>query len=113
MEKDRAAKGKLLDAVRNEKKIHLAAVQDLEAASAQLQTLINRLEKEIRAKTRQEMATSPGKGFGALRGKLPRPVDGRVLSTFGKNENPQFHTFTVQKGIEIEAPLGAEDSGRL
>jgi septal ring factor EnvC (AmiA/AmiB activator) len=39
---------------------------------------------------------------------LPRPVEGRILSTFGKNENPQFHTFTVQKGIEIEAPLGAE-----
>ena len=108
VEKDRAAKGKLLDGVRNEKRIHLAAVQDLEAASVQLQTLINRLEKEIRARARQEMATSPGKGFGALRGKLPRPVDGRVLSSFGKNENPQFHTFTVQKGIEIEAPLGAE-----
>ena len=108
VEKDRAAKGKLLDAVRNEKKIHLAAVQDLEAASAQLQTLINRLEKEIRAKSKQEMATFSGKGFGAFRGKLPRPVDGRVLSTFGKNENPQFHTFTMQKGIEIEAPLGAE-----
>ncbi len=108
VEKDRAAKGKLLDAVRNEKKIHLAAVQDLEAASAQLQTLINRLEKEFRTKARQEVAPSPGKGFGALRGKMPRPVDGRILSTFGKNENPQFHTFTVQKGIEIEAPLGAE-----
>jgi septal ring factor EnvC (AmiA/AmiB activator) len=108
VEKDRAEKGKLLNAVRNEKKIHLAAVQELEAASAQLQSLINRLEKEIRAKARQETATSPGKGFGALRGKLPRPVEGRILSTFGKNENPQFHTFTVQKGIEIEAPLGAE-----
>jgi len=108
VEKDRAAKGKLLDAVRNEKKIHLAAVQDLEAASVQLQTLINRLEKEMRAKARQEMATPTGKGFGALRGKLPRPVEGRLLSSFGKNENPQFHTFTVQKGIEIEAPLGAE-----
>ena len=108
VEKDRAEKGKLLDAVRNEKKIHLAAVQELEAASAQLQTLINRLEKEMRAKARQEMTSPSGKGFGALRGKLPRPVEGRILSTFGKNENPQFHTFTVQKGIEIEAPLGAE-----
>jgi septal ring factor EnvC (AmiA/AmiB activator) len=108
VEKDRAEKGKLLDSVRNEKKIHLAAVQELEAASAQLQALINRLEKEIRAKAKQEMAPPSGKGFGALRGKLPRPVEGRVLSTFGKNENPQFHTFTVQKGIEIEAPLGAE-----
>lgn len=108
VEKDRAQKGKILDAVRNEKKVHLAAVKDLEAASAQLQTLINRLEKDIRAKARQEMLASPGKGFGTLRGKLPMPVGGRILSTFGKNENPKFQTFTFQKGIEIEAPSGTE-----
>jgi septal ring factor EnvC (AmiA/AmiB activator) len=108
IERDRAQKGKLLDGVRNEKKIHLAAIQELETASTQLQALINRLEKEIRTKAKQEVLTSPGKGFGSLRGRLPMPVEGRILSTFGKNENPKFHTFTVQKGIEIEAPLGAE-----
>jgi murein hydrolase activator len=108
VEKDRAQKTKLLDSVRNEKQVHLAAVKDLESASAQLQTMINRLEKDIRAKARQEMLASPGKGFGALRGKLPMPVGGRILSTFGKNENPKFHTFTFQKGIEIEAPSGTE-----
>jgi septal ring factor EnvC (AmiA/AmiB activator) len=108
IEKDRAQKGKLLDAVRNEKKVHLAAIKDLESASTQLQNLVNRLEREIRAKARQEMLASPGKGFGTLRGKLPMPVEGRILSTFGKNENPKFHTFTVQKGIEIEALSGTE-----
>jgi septal ring factor EnvC (AmiA/AmiB activator) len=108
IEKDRAQKGKLLDAVRNEKMVHLAAIKDLETASAQLQNLVNRLEKEIRAKARQEMLASPGKGFGTLRGRLPMPVEGKILSTFGKNENPKFHTFTFQKGIEIEALSGTE-----
>lgn len=108
VEQDRAAKSRLLEGVRNQKRIHLAAVRELETASAQLQTLINRLEREMRARARQETAPSPGRGFGALRGRLLRPVDGRLLSSFGRNENPQFQTFTVQKGIEIEATLGTE-----
>jgi septal ring factor EnvC (AmiA/AmiB activator) len=104
---DLLQKGRLLNSVRQEKQIHLAAIQELEAASAQLQGLINRLEKEFQEKAKEKTFFSTGKGFGGLRGKLPFPVRGRILSTFGKNENPKFNTFTVQKGIEIEAPLGA------
>jgi septal ring factor EnvC (AmiA/AmiB activator) len=104
---DLLQKGRLLNSVRQEKQIHLAAIQELEAASAQLQGLINRLEKDLQEKAKEKTFFSPGKGFGGLRGKLPFPVRGRILSTFGKNENPKFNTFTVQKGIEIEAPLGA------
>jgi murein hydrolase activator len=104
---DLLQKGRLLNSVRQEKQIHLADIQELEAASAQLQGLINRLEKEFQEKAKEKTFFSTGKGFGGLRGKLPFPVRGRILSTFGKNENPKFNTFTVQKGIEIEAPLGA------
>jgi septal ring factor EnvC (AmiA/AmiB activator) len=86
----------------------VAAIKELEAASAQLQALINRLEKEIRVKAKVKILPPAGKGLSAFRGKLPFPVEGRILSTFGKNENPKFNTFTVQKGIEIEAPPGAE-----
>jgi septal ring factor EnvC (AmiA/AmiB activator) len=106
--KDRAQKSRLLNAVRDEKLTHLAALKDLEAASAQLQALIDRLEKDIRAKAKEEIYSPPGKGFGTFRGKLAFPVEGQILSTFGKNENPKFHTFTVQKGIEVGAPPGAE-----
>ncbi len=107
--KDRKEKGRLLDTVRDEKRVHVAAVKELETASIQLQGLIDRLEKEIRAKARETPIRPPsGKGFAVLRGKLIFPVEGRILSTFGKNENPKFNTFTVQKGIEIEAPLGTE-----
>lgn len=106
--KDRLQKGRLLDSVRGEKRIHLAAIKELETASAQLQTLLNRLEREIREKAKAEIFIPAGKGFGTFRGKLAFPVEGRILSTFGKNENPKFNTFTVQKGIEIEAAIGAE-----
>jgi septal ring factor EnvC (AmiA/AmiB activator) len=106
--KDRLQKSRLLDSVRGEKRIHLAAIKELETASAQLQSLINRLEKEIRQKAKAEVFIPAGKGFGTFRGKLTLPVEGRILSTFGRNENPKFNTFTVQKGIEIEAEIGAE-----
>ena len=41
----------------------------------------------------------------AFRGALPWPVKGRVRSTFGRHKSPRFNTYTVQNGIEIEAPL--------
>ena len=107
IQKDLLQKGKLLEGVRQEKQIHLAAIRDLEAASAQLQTLLNRLEKELHEKAREKAFVPSGKGFSALRGKLPFPVKGKILSSFGKNENPKFNTFTVQKGVEIEASPGA------
>jgi septal ring factor EnvC (AmiA/AmiB activator) len=107
IQKDLLQKGKLLDGVRQEKQIHLAAIRELETASAQLQGLLHRLEKELQEKAREKAFVPSGKGFGALRGKLPFPVRGKILSSFGKNENPKFNTFTVQKGIEIEASLGA------
>jgi murein hydrolase activator len=108
VQKDLSKKSRLLNSVRDEKRIHLAAVQELETASAQLQDLINRLEKEIRLKAKEEIFVPSGKGFAAFRGKLPFPVEGSILSTFGRNENPKFNTFSVQKGIEIEASLGME-----
>lgn len=108
IQKDRERKEHLLQTVREEKKVHLAALKDLETASARLQALVDRLEKQIRAKEKERAAVPAGKGFSSQRGKLPFPVQGRILSTFGKNENPKFNTFTLQKGIEIEASHGAE-----
>jgi murein hydrolase activator len=108
IQRDRSEKTRLLDSTRDSKRVHLAAIKELETAQGQLQGLINRLEKELRSRARQEILTSPGKGFGAHRGRLPMPVEGSLLSTFGRNENPKFNTFSVQKGIEIEAPEGAE-----
>ncbi|MFP2964084.1 murein hydrolase activator EnvC family protein [Myxococcus sp. 1LA] len=71
------------------------AVRELEQADAELTRVVQDL-KEL-------PATS---GFGALRGKLPRPVPGIVEVGFGKVVNPRFNTVTVQKGLDIRAAAG-------
>jgi murein hydrolase activator len=40
----------------------------------------------------------------ALKGALPWPVTGPVRSHFGRRKHPRFDTYTIQHGIEIEAP---------
>ncbi|WIG92528.1 peptidoglycan DD-metalloendopeptidase family protein [Myxococcus sp. SDU36] len=72
------------------------AVRELEQADAELTRMVLDL-KEL-------PATS---GFGALRGKLPRPVSGLVEVGFGKVVNPRFNTVTVQKGLDIRAAPGS------
>jgi septal ring factor EnvC (AmiA/AmiB activator) len=70
-------------------------VKDLEVADRELGTMIAELE-----------AAPADSGFGALKGRLPWPVVGRVELGFGKVENPRFHTVTVQKGVDVRAPPG-------
>jgi septal ring factor EnvC (AmiA/AmiB activator) len=43
----------------------------------------------------------------AFKGTLPWPAAGHVRSTFGRHKHPKFDTYTVQNGIEIEAPPDA------
>ena len=45
-------------------------------------------------------------GFGALRGRLPLPVAGRIEAAFGKVLEPRFNTVTLRRGIDIRAPIG-------
>ncbi|MFP2908160.1 murein hydrolase activator EnvC family protein [Pyxidicoccus sp. 3LFB2] len=71
------------------------AVRELEQADAELTRVVQDL-KELPATH----------GFGALRGKLPRPVKGIIEVGFGKVVNPRFNTVTVQKGLDIRAPAG-------
>jgi len=70
-------------------------VKDLEVADRELGTMISEME-----------AAPADSGFGALKGRLPWPVVGRVELGFGKVENPRFHTVTVQKGVDLRAPAG-------
>lgn len=71
------------------------AVRELEQADAELTRVVSDL-KELPATH----------GFGALKGKLPRPVKGLIEVGFGKVVNPRFNTVTVQKGLDIRAAAG-------
>ena len=45
--------------------------------------------------------------FAKLKGRLIRPVEGKITKTFGKNRHPTFGTITYNNGVNIKAPAGA------
>jgi septal ring factor EnvC (AmiA/AmiB activator) len=47
-------------------------------------------------------------GFGAQKGQLPWPVDGRVEVGFGRVFDARLRTELLQKGIHLRAPAGAK-----
>jgi septal ring factor EnvC (AmiA/AmiB activator) len=71
-----------------------AFLQEMEQAEARLRRLISGLAQG-------EVAIP----FVALKGTLPWPVEGPVRVPFGRRRHPRFDTYTLQNGIEIEAPL--------
>ena len=52
--------------------------------------------------------TLPAVGFGTLRGRLPWPTEGRVVSAFGAQVHPRFGTRTFRNGVDIEAGEGRD-----
>ena len=89
-----------LTRIKREKSLQLQALKELQAYADDLQRFVDELPKE------RQIFTSHGKKFSSLKGKLEPPVNGTIISTYGRKEYPELHTFTFQKGIEIEAPHG-------
>jgi septal ring factor EnvC (AmiA/AmiB activator) len=93
----------LLNQVRQQKTIYLAAINDLEASSRNLEQLIRS------SKAARGPAAAPVP-FQQMKGLLPWPVTGEVAAPFGRIQNPDSHTYTRHMGIDISSPLGAEIS---
>jgi septal ring factor EnvC (AmiA/AmiB activator) len=105
--KKKEVQSELLKKIQKEKELHKAAVEKLEKEARELQSLIDRLEKE----EAKETVPSPpvrGLGFAKLKGKLPFPVQGKILSRYGKKVDPNLNTTFFQNGIEIAADKGDE-----
>lgn len=103
IEEERGRRLSLLKMVRKEKETYLLVLNELDKAGRELQDFIDRLRKDLA----REIPPSTT-GFGAMKGRLPMPVDGRVVSFYGRVQHPRFHTTTFNNGIVIDAPLGAE-----
>ncbi len=95
IEQVRKTKQALLKSIQNQKVVYQKVIGELEARAKELQTLINKLEREksllAYGKPKHETLT--------LKGKLSPPVQGKVISLFKEKG---------QNGIEIKAPMGAE-----
>jgi len=93
LEADRARKTQLLTNIVEKKETHAAYVAELQDAEGRLGRMLGGLEGG-------EVAVP----IPAFKGSLPWPVAGRVAVPFGLRKHARFDTYTVQNGIEIEAP---------
>jgi len=98
--KARRAKRKLLSSVRRKKDRHTALLKELLVAEADLTRVMEDLGRAA--------VVADSSEFAKMMGKLPMPVKGRVISSFGKKRHPKFKTITFNNGIVIKADYGTE-----
>jgi murein hydrolase activator len=113
-DRDAAKRRTLLVKVRDERAYHERMVGELTEASRRLEAFIGDLQAKQRRLARVPppprggTPPPPGIGFGNLRGRLPWPTEGRIITAFGAQVHPRFGTRTFRNGVDIEANEGRE-----
>ena len=88
-----------------------AAAAELERSAQRIKKLLEDLERRRLEEERRRAAAGhpvPEGQFGHGRGSLPWPVRGTIIENFGQNRHPKFGTVTINNGIDIQAPEGAD-----
>ena len=113
VDREAARRRGLLARVRDERAYHERMIGELTEASRRLEAFIRDLQAKQRRIARVPPPTrppgdTPSIGFGELRGRLPWPASGRILTAFGAQVHPRFGTKTFRNGVDIEAAGGTE-----
>jgi murein hydrolase activator len=104
-----------IKAVKKEKRLYLArlthekesaerVLQELERSAARIDSMLRELEQRRRAAAARPPSASLPK---RLKGGLPWPAEGSILTYFGRQKHPTFNTYVQRKGIEIRTLEGS------
>ncbi len=91
----------VLASVKKEKTSYSKMLKEMEDVSRRIQEIIRESEKA------EKRDVSFGKGFSALKGKLPWPVNGKVVIPYGSQRDPQFNTPIFRSGTYIQSDDGS------
>ena len=83
-------------------------IKDIETLITKLQNdekAIKKREAKL-AKIRSEKQKATVGNFSSLKGKMPWPVEGKIIAHFGKQRNPELNTITENSGIDIQVTSG-------
>jgi septal ring factor EnvC (AmiA/AmiB activator) len=109
MDREALRRRSLLAKVRDERVYHERMAGELAEAARRLEAFIRELQaKQRRLAKLPPRGETPAVGFGTLKGRLPWPTEGRIVSAFGQQVHPRFGTRTFKGGIDIEAGEGTE-----
>ncbi|OGD24214.1 MAG: hypothetical protein A2Y56_05995 [Candidatus Aminicenantes bacterium RBG_13_63_10] len=102
LEEQEARHKRLISQIQKNKADYEQTLKELEERARQLRQLMERLQRQ------EVVLPTPFIPLYERKGRLPWPVEGRVVSRFGLERHPQFRTATRNNGIDI-AP-GGENS---
>jgi len=103
LEANKKKRQSMLVAIRSEKSKHNDAIADLEKAQAEVQNLLDDLQR--RGTPEKDLPRSGE--FAALKGRLMWPVSGKIIRGYGKHTHPKYGTVTMNNGVDISASSGA------
>ncbi len=99
-------KQRFLARITQQKETYERAVSELERSAARVDSLVKELEQ--RRRVARARVAPPRSSVGRVKGALPWPASGKVVSFFGRQKHPNFETYIDRKGIEIRTKEGAE-----
>ena len=101
------ARKSIINKIDSQKEVYLKSLKELEQSSLEIKNIIERTykqqEEDSKRVTQKEVPAitlKPKKGILAL------PVQGKLISGYGRHKNTDFNTYTFNSGIDISAPLG-------
>jgi len=95
------AESAILSKMRAERRIQQELEGQLEEAKEHLRSLVSALEYQ-----RSQQAVAGGHFFEKNKGRLPWPVQGKLVAAFGSQVHPQYKTRTNNSGIDIKVEPG-------
>ena len=97
----------IIDKIESQKEVYLKSLKELEQSSQEINNIIEKIYKQqeedskrVSQKEVPAITLKPKKGILAL------PIQGKLISEYGRQENTDFNTYTFNSGIDISAPLG-------
>ncbi len=98
------AKKSIVEKINSQKTAHLKSLEELEHSSLEIKNIIEKIyQKQKETPQREE---SPGITLKPKKGIFALPVQGKLISNYGRQKNTEFNTYTFNSGIDISAPLG-------
>lgn len=83
-----------MDSILRERRFQMQLLDELESKAEELTHLVERQQQET-------VAVAPLLNTAEVRGRLPWPVRGTVVSKFGRQKSTRFNTYVINNGIEI------------
>jgi septal ring factor EnvC (AmiA/AmiB activator) len=101
------SKKSIIQQIDSQKEAYLKSLKELEQSSLNIKNIIERVYKEQKEASKKTptkeslvVTLKPKKGILSL------PIQGELISKYGRQKNTDFNTYTFNSGIDISAPLG-------